>query len=365
VVSQSGRAGMRQGVEDGEGGLRRTVSSLLKRVSSTTTSVAEALAARRPTEGLEVAWSSVWAPAHDLALARLPLLDAPTRQLHRLLGTTISGSKLHAIVTSDDELIAVVTLRRRPGFWEPASAQCLPGTPVACLPDQLGRVLRGIGREVDIGSFYRDPTDLRPTHMRSYDRYGADLTGDYEAYWPSQGGMNYRTARKRTAGFEVRIDHPGDLEWTVNRWAEHWADDPSGQVASAADRLAVWGHLRGDLVHTVMVAKDGQPTAGCVHFCADGVVKFECTGRDFSFEKQRVGTRVLDASFEWAKQAGYEIFDMGGGADYKHWWAPPYAKSFAARFVPPQVQRAMSIAASTRSLVKGGQDATDAGRQAG
>jgi Acetyltransferase (GNAT) domain len=315
---------------------------------------AERIAPRFAGKGLDIEWSSNWGPQHDRMLDDLAFLDDDDRQLHRLLGRTTDATKVHATVAADGAPIAVVSLRRRPGFWEPASAQCLPGTPIACVPDQLGRVLRGLGREVRIGSLYRDPSDLHPLVTRSYQRYGADLRGDYEAHWPHRGGMNYLAARKKTVGFDVRIDHPGDLEWTVNRWAEFWRDNETGEVASAPDRLAVWGHLQGVRTHSVMLAKDDQPVAGCVHFCVDGVVKFECTGRDLAFEKQRVGTRVLDVSFEWAKQAGYDIFDMGGGADYKHWWAPPYATSYEAVFVPPLVQRVNRFAHRARSLASRG-----------
>lgn len=332
--------------------MRATIQNLLRRSASSLVAGAEIVATRRPGSGLSIEWSPVWTKQHDEALNGLRFLDDGSRYLHRLLGQRTSARKVHGIVQTGGAPVAVLSLRRRPGFWEPASAQCLPGTPIACDQNELGRVLNGLGRVVGVGSFYDDPADLRPQSMYSYERFGARLDDEYESYWQSQGRIRYRTARERTADFDVRVDHPGDLEWTIKRWASYWANDEQGQVASAADRLTLWGHLLGDAIHTVMVTKNGMPVAGCVHYCVGSVAKFECTGRDPGFDKQRVGIRVFDASFAWAKSAGYKIYDMGGGPEYKRWWAPPYATSYGAEFVPPLVHRARCAADGTRSLVQ-------------
>lgn len=289
--------------------------------------------------GLSVDWSDEWGERHENALLALPI-DDEQRSRAVLLAQPVDVPKRHAIVHCDGELGAVVSLRRRPDFWEPVSAQCLPGTPMACRPELLGRVLRGLGVEIRIGSTYQDPADLGPTYSYSYVRYGADLTGDYEKFWPS----GHRRARKKTKGFVVRSDHPGDLEWTLDAWVEMWRDHPNGETAAALDRKRLWSTMQhtGE-IHTVMLADGDTPVAGYVLFCDDGVAKFECTGRRMDYERFRVGTRALDACFEWAASAGYHTFDVGGGGAYKATWAPSYATSYAAVFQPRTIRAARGI----------------------
>ena len=46
--------------------------------------------------------------------------------------------------------------------------------------------------------------------------------------------------------------------------------------------------------------------------------------RSPSYEKQSIGTYLIDRSLSWAKESGYNKFDMGGDySDYKKHWAPP------------------------------------------
>jgi hypothetical protein len=289
--------------------------------------------------GLRVEWASEWSAQHDRALDELALGDEATRWA-QILGQPTGARKCHAVVRVDGELVGVVTLRRRPGFWEPVSAQCLPGTPIACRDEHLGRVLRGLGVEVRIGSLFTDPAPLDPTSAYSYERYGADLRGDYEAFWP---GDLFR-ARKKAVGLEARADHAGDLAWIIDRWEEFWREHPNDEVAAAQDRRNLWPELqREGHVHTVVMHDAGTPAAGCVLVCFDGVAKFDCTGRDPSFDRRRAGIRALDASFAWAAGAGYEVLDVGGGGEYKSVWGPVYATSYGAHFVPKVIRVARGV----------------------
>jgi CelD/BcsL family acetyltransferase involved in cellulose biosynthesis len=40
------------------------------------------------------------------------------------------------------------------------------------------------------------------------------------------------------------------------------------------------------------------------------------------FDRQKVGIRMMDATFAYAAENGYTSFDIGGGFDYKAKWAP-------------------------------------------
>jgi hypothetical protein len=325
---------------DGAGRLARTAASTgrhaAKRFAKAAWPAVERVAQLGPSGEFEVRWSDEFTSEIEHQLRAIEGVDPALLDDLVLLARPSEARKRHAVVRRSGRVIAVVSLRRCAGFWEPVSAQCIPRSPIACEPDLVGPVLRALRVLIQIGPLYERDDALDPDEWLEYPRYGQPLTADYEAYWPAQGGMNYRNARNKTRDLATRIDHPGDIDWVVDTWAEMWRGHPSGEYVAAGDRKLLWNRLqqRGT-IHSVVLADGDKPVAGCVHYCEDGIVRFECTGRDHTYDKRRVGTRVLDVSFEWAKSAGYEFFDMGGGEGYKHWWAPPYASSYGCIYRPP------------------------------
>jgi CelD/BcsL family acetyltransferase involved in cellulose biosynthesis len=58
------------------------------------------------------------------------------------------------------------------------------------------------------------------------------------------------------------------------------------------------------------------------------------THRDKSYEHYSLGTRLMDLSFQWAKQSGFRRYDLGtagpaGTLTYKSRWAPISSQRWA------------------------------------
>ena len=57
--------------------------------------------------------------------------------------------------------------------------------------------------------------------------------------------------------------------------------------------------------------------------------------RDVEYDRCNSGTRLLDLSFQWALEAGYTTYDIGGGHEYKQDWAPCVGERWQLRICPP------------------------------
>jgi hypothetical protein len=198
-----------------------------------------------------------------------------------------------------------------------------------------------------VSGYPEEPSALAPTAVTPYAFYRANLRENFEEHWRKEDRLyTIRKARKRTAGLKVRWDHPADVDWIVKTWTEMWSDDPAQQTLAAADRLVASRMLlqRGQL-HSVALLDGDEPVAGATHVVRGKALLFHCNARDRSRGPQAVGTRVLDETFQWAAANGFESFDLGGGMDYKRWWAPTAGERYHLRFCPPLVTAARRLAA--------------------
>ena len=295
--------------------------------------------------GLKVDWFKAWEQPLGDALATLPELPSCSHELLAILAANPTrAEKRHALVSRRGQPVAVVSLRRRKDFWEPVTEHCVPSWDLfpTAPAESHGDVTRALGLEVRVGGYDADPTPLRPHHSIPYVTYQADLRGNFEGHWRDADRMNsIKQARKRTAGYQVRADHAGDAEWNADTWFEMWKDDPEEQYLAAEDRRRVWPTLvKQGKLHTVVLVDGDHPVAGAVFFTTERGLLFVCTARDKSRGSQAVGTRVLDASFHWASEAGFQELDLGGGGDYKRWWAPIGRNKYHVTFRPPLVDAA-------------------------
>lgn len=265
------------------------------------------------------------------------------RDVYERLCARPDPGKRHILVSDDDGPLALLSLRRRPRFWEPVAHQCLPGF-IAPARDQAGlaRSLRAAGLEIRVESGLEEPPHrLDPTDTYSYAVRQIDLEGDYTAYWHAKGRRkSLRASRKRCAELTTAVDDLAGIAWTVEQWSAQWRGHPSGEIAAAGDRAAVWSSLYGTSdaqswrATAVTLADGRRRVAGAILLARDDTVTFQCTARDPHYERLMVGSRVLELAVEWAADAGYRVFDLGGGGGYKRWWGPESAHRHAASFRP-------------------------------
>lgn len=290
--------------------------------------------------GLRAQWNPGLHVVHE-SIERV-VADPDDREMHRILASV--PGRVNVVVFDADRPLGVVTLRRRPTFWEPTMYQCLAGPPLAIEAGRVEDVLRAVGVEIRIEGYEPGREQIEPDEQYAVDSYVTDLTGDYEAHWHRKWRANLRTTRKRCAGFELRIDAPEDLRWAVTSWRDLYADDPRGEVVAATDRLALWPHLGGSQIRTVALC-DGDRVVACTVSSVRGLeLSFQCTARDPEYDRQSVGSHILDRTFQWAKEEGYERFDLGAGYGYKQRFAPVGGTLHGIAFQPPLVRRFRRLA---------------------
>jgi hypothetical protein len=295
--------------------------------------------------GIEIRWTDTWDRTLDEALEALPLVQNCPRDLYRELVQPTAVPKRHALVSERGVPLALISLRRRKRYWEPVPYGSIPGAiaPATEL-SALGRALNALGVEVRVpAGLDTSAHKLDASHVYAYDVYQVDLKGDYEAHWRKKKHLStVRRARARCADMQCRIDGDGDIEWTIDQWQRMWADAPDQAVVGAEDRTRFFGALAKAppketqmRVHTVQLLAGSRRVAGAVHLCRGDTVLFQCIARDLEFEDSWVGTRVIDASIEWAVANGFACFDLAGGAGYKRWWGPPSSFRHGAIFRSP------------------------------
>lgn len=296
--------------------------------------------ARRHTQ---IRWVDDLAELQEV-LASLPPAAACSRAQYVELMQPTGVPKRHAVASEDGVTTALISVRRRRNYWEPVACQCLPAFIAPAIDNAaLGRALNATGLEIRV-SFGLGPEaeEMGARLCYAYEIRGLTLDDAYEDHWKLHQNWHMRAvkkARKTCESMQVRIDGEGDLEWILGQWTEAWRDDPEQEVTATPDRLRFWTALRahptpnGLRVHTVTLLADGRPVAGCVHTSLGDTVTFQCSAREEAFEKQGVGTRVMDASLSWAKQAGFAHFILGSG-EYKARWAPVFGTRYGAVFRP-------------------------------
>lgn len=301
---------------------------------------------KRP-RGVSLEISDSWDAAHDEALERLPAPDGCSRDAYRILTGDTDVRKKHIVVYDGDEPLAVLSLRRRKAFWEPVTIQCLPGF-IAPARDEasLRRAIAATGLEIVVPSGLKaSAKPLRPQVDYGYDIHQIDLSSDYEAFWELNGRRclnSIKKARRKCKDFQVVVDGAEDIAWGVGAWRDMWADDPDNEVCAYHDRLRFWEGLRdnpdrtgdGFKVHTLSV-RDGENIAAAVIFLSRGDrLYWQCTSRNFDYNKFGVGTYALDQAVAWAKAQGFALVDLAGGGGFKADWAPVGEQRYGAEFRP-------------------------------
>jgi hypothetical protein len=313
--------------------------------------VLEAASRRWPRVGrdrVSIKWFDAWTPDLDKALEHLPEVPGCNRDQYRLLTQPGEFPKRHALAFENGAPSALISLRRRTTFWEPVTYQALPGVVAPALnPAALGAALAALNIEVRVSAgLTAEARHLNPSVLNEYETCEIDLTSDYEAYWGLHKGWQRRAvmrARKKCAGMQTRLDDPDDLRWIVAQWGETWRNDPAREVVASPDRLRFWSKILGVAgranrisVHAVQLLEGARRVAGMVLIRSGDSVLFQCTSRDPAYDEASAGTRVMDASIDWAKGSGAAVFFLGGGSSlgHKQKWAPKNGVRYEAIFRP-------------------------------
>lgn len=294
----------------------------LRMARSPATELARRLPLSRNRTGVSVRWYDRWEPALDDTLAALPEMDTCPHELFRALATNPTpAAKRIALVTEDGAPIAVVALRRNGRFWEPVCQGAVPGAVAPALPAQLTTALSALGIDVRVTGWY-GPLPANAGKLRDVYRYPVYVLptdGSIEQHWRSSSlYRNIVTARNRCASMTFAVDAPGADEWIVhNAAASYGASDTLADSLLATRYLVEQGRA-----HTFALLDGDRFVAGSTAMAAGDIVVGQTMYRDPAYQRQDVGTRLLDLQFGWTCDAGYRLLDIGPGQgfEYKARW---------------------------------------------
>jgi len=291
-----------------------------------------------------------WDARLDAALAQLPETPSCPHDLYRALaGSLPARERLLALVERDGAPVALLALRQQQRHWRLVTDGVVPSPGAPSVPGELLSALSALGRDIWVGAQDAPPPRGVPVSgTYAIQAYRMPATADFEAFWHETGmwGMVKR-GRESTKRFDIRVDEgPGAAEWTLRQWAQRWKSEETRtlpQLLVAADHLQ-----RRGLYHTFRMFDGERPIAGYNFQAVGGRLVFQTTWYDEHYATRKVGARLFEYAFFWARDNGFDEIDIGGGHDYKALWAPPRGELWAYNLCPwPRValKRARSLAA--------------------
>jgi hypothetical protein len=182
-------------------------------------------------------------------------------------------------------------------------------------------------------------------YLESTPTYRIRCADDFEGYWrQNKYWKTVKNKRNRCQDFVLAVNSPGAAEWTIRHWEAKWRDNPDVESPSLSDRLVVAKYLenRGQH-HTLILLDQDTPIAGAtltVHYndLVAGVIY-----REPGYDWHGIGVRIIDLTFSFAAESGFETMDLGGGHDYKKYWAPQEGERWWFNVCPESLYRAKQV----------------------
>ena len=285
----------------------------------------EYMAARASaSQGLEIQCFDGWHPEFDKALELLPETSACPHELYRLLiQNPGSRTKRTILFTERGHAVALLALRQREEPWEPLTKWILPGFLFPVKEGCLSRVISAIPLEVCL-AWWRQKSSPPESRMircrRTGETYKMLCSENFELYWKSSGHLNtVRRIRNRCRDFEFEVNPTGAAEWVIRNWGIQWNVPPD----ELEDRIVAARYLEKTGHHYTLVLSDGHDrVAGHTFLSHNGDAVWQVSYRNPDYERQGVGTRLMELAFQWAAESRFRKIDLGGDHEYKLRWAP-------------------------------------------
>lgn len=306
---------------------------------------------------LRVRWYDQWHPLLDEALASLPEMQSCPHELFRLLiqNPTLVRKRV-GLVTEQGTSVAIVGLRQKGKHsWEPVTQWIIPGAIFPAKPGYLIPALETVGSEVWV-AWWRMGEAPSPSrfirYIESTPTYRADLSSDYERYW--RRTSHYKTVvqnRNRCRKFTFAVNLPGSAEWTINNWEAKWRTNPAVADPALSDRIVAAKYLESQgRYFTLSLLDQGVPIGGATLTVHGKDLVAGVIHRDPKYDWYGVGVRLIDLSFSFAAESGFERLDLGGGHEYKKYWAPQEGERWWFNICPEPLFRAKQVVHWVRGL---------------
>lgn len=278
---------------------------------------------------LHTDWFEAWHPDLDAAISALPSMEMCPPDLYRQLAVNRgAGAKRTALVTDRGAPVAVIALRREADHWTPVTTWIVPGVDVPVRDGCLLDALVALEVPVRLAWWRRDsapPASHLLEDLQGVATHQLTCVGDFEAFWKESGQWRHvQKARKKCSGLTVAVNRPGAAEWTIRSWSRRWAKPDALELPTTDDHLLVARYWEPHGRHVTISLLDGDRIAASDTVLAHGTdIVGLINYRDPAYDELGIGTRMLDATQQWAVAAHYRTHDFGGGFDYKRRWAPP------------------------------------------
>ena len=307
----------------------------------------------------KVQWFDCWKEELDKALYALPEMEGCPHKLYRLLlQNRVQGRKRIALVSELGTPVALAGLkyRARTRDWVPVTHYLLPAAVFPVREGSLIPVLEAFGLDIWISwwGFEGTPPGDRLRELERTPTYKLALAGNFEQFWRGANDQmkDVRRARNKCKGFRLEVNLQGSTEWTLQNWHKKWHGGDSPCDSNLDDRLLVARYLEDQGRYYTLTLLDGEiVTAGISLVSHRKEVIGLYSYRKPEYDRNWVGQRLLDLSFHWAAESGFEKLDLGGDyADHKARWAPEDGEKYALRVCPSRIFIAKDIATRIRSI---------------
>jgi len=302
-------------------------------------------------QGLKTKFFDDWQSELDEALQCLPETDIFPHELFRTLMKMSEPNKRKIILVTERGCpVAVAGLRNRWGYWEPVTQWIVPGVLFPVRDGYLARVLPALGLEMHIAwwRWQEPPPQIKCLRNAiSEPTFGISLTEDFEQYWRKTSHLrNVRTYRNRCKDFELKVNSPGGVEWTIRNWEMKWRSQGIAEKPDLAERLLVADYLQKKRFYYSLVLFDrDEPIAGGTLISHRNQVVAQCSYSNPKYDWHGVMTRHIDLTFVWAKDMGFDRIDLGGSHDYKQKWAPQNGEKWKFDICPENILLQKQISA--------------------
>jgi hypothetical protein len=250
--------------------------------------------------------------------------------------------KQTALVMDRGEPVAVAAVRHHKTHFEPITQWLTPGLIFPVKPGYLPRVLDFLGVDLWVGWWRLGaaPTGMKKLRSSAQtNTYRFDLSQDVEAYWRKTGHFkSVRLYRNRCKGYDLGINLPGAREWTIRNWAAKWHHTSESPMIGLNDRLLVSEYLENaGRYFTFTLSDNDEFIAGATISIHKDDMVAGVNFRNLDYDKHGVGNFIIEHTFLWGADAGYKIFDLGGGHAYKAHWAPEEGQHWLINVSPNYV----------------------------
>jgi hypothetical protein len=279
-------------------------------------------------QGLEVEVFPEWDPILEEILRAFPEDEICPHELFALLCQTRGKVAKKILLFREKGVpVALAGFRDTGYYWTPVTHYLVPGFIFPARDGYIIRSMAASGLRVNV-AWWRwksePPQHPQIGYLRSIPTVGFDHAEDFEVFWQSVGQWkNIRKYRKRCETFRLVINEPGMTEKTIRNWGARWKPEGQPEMIDLEDRVLVATYLeKAGRCFVLTLFDNDEPTASIIWLNHRNNAVAYVNFRNPKYDWNGAMRCLIDRSFYWVREMGFEKLDLGGGFDYKEKWAP-------------------------------------------